>query len=222
MVMRFLRGGRDRLDNVPREIVDMLADGRHSFDVATSYLLSGGDREAIGADLRETDRRVNEGERQIRRDLLVHASVHGETDVPALLVYMSIAKDVERIGDYAKNIYDVAAEGVTIAEGEDRDRIIAYRDRISLMIAESSRIFARESVDEANVFLTAASEMQDEFDALVVELLHSSRPASEAVPRALVYRYFKRITAHLMNLLSAVVMPLDRLDYFDEDKPGRV
>ena len=32
------------------------------------------------------------------------------------------------------------------------------------------------------------------------------------------YRYFKRIVAHLMNLLSAVTMPLDELDYFDEQR----
>ena len=94
MVMRFLRGGRDRLDNVPREIVDMLADGRHSFDVATSYLLSGGDREAIGADLRETDRRVNEGERQIRRDLLVHASVRMPPAPPPRATAAFIARSI--------------------------------------------------------------------------------------------------------------------------------
>ena len=220
--MRFLRGGEDRLRHIPTKLLEMLADDRHSFDVATAALLSGGELEPVGRDLRATDKRVNEAERDIRRDLIVHSSVHGGDDASVILVYMSVVKDVERIGDYAKNIYDVAAEGVTLAEGEDREQIVAYRDRISLMIAESSRIFARESVDEAHVFLNEADAMQDEFDVLVVGLLHSSSPASEAVPRALIYRYFKRITAHLMNLLSAVVMPLDRLDYFDEDKPGRV
>ena len=35
------------------------------------------------------------------------------------------------------------------------------------------------------------------------------------------YRYYKRIVAHLMNLLSAVVMPLDRLDYYDEAPEDR-
>jgi hypothetical protein len=42
-----------------------------------------------------------------------------------------------------------------------------------------------------------------------------------AVARALARRYLKRIVAHLTNVLSAVVMPIDRLDYFDEDPEDR-
>jgi len=30
-------------------------------------------------------------------------------------------------------------------------------------------------------------------------------------------RYYKRIESHLLNILSGVVMPLHKLDYFDED-----
>lgn len=30
-----------------------------------------------------------------------------------------------------------------------------------------------------------------------------------------------RITAHLMNVLTAVAMPFERLDYWDEDKIDR-
>jgi hypothetical protein len=43
----------------------------------------------------------------------------------------------------------------------------------------------------------------------------------QAVAQALTYRYLKRIVAHLLNVLSAVVMPVDRLDYFDEDPEDR-
>jgi hypothetical protein len=46
-------------------------------------------------------------------------------------------------------------------------------------------------------------------------------PSSESVPRALYYRYLKRITAHLMNMMTSLVAPLDRLDYYDEAKDDR-
>ena len=60
MVMRFLRsGGEDRLQHVPTKLLEMLADDRHSFDVATAALLSGGDLEPVGRDLRATDQRVS-------------------------------------------------------------------------------------------------------------------------------------------------------------------
>ena len=222
MVFRFFRGsGGDRLEHAESKLLEMLADDRHSFDAATSALLTGADASVVGPDLRVTDERVNEAERELRRELVVHASVHGTSQVPAILTYMSVVKDVERIGDYSKNIYDVAAQGVNLAQAPDREELIGYRDRISSMITEAARAFADEDVEAANRIIADGDALQDTFDARVAELVRSEQPGWEAVPRALLYRYYKRIVGHLMNLLSAVVMPLDRLDYFDEEKPHR-
>ena len=46
--------------------------------------------------------------------------------------------------------------------------------------------------------------------------------ASVKDPRALYCRYLKRITAHLMNVLTALTMPVDQLAYFDESEEGRL
>ncbi len=217
MVFKFFRGdGDDQLADVEQRLYAMLGDDRHSFDVATSALLGGANVEVVGPDLRTTDRRVNEAEREIRRALIVHASVHGSMDSPALLVYMSVAKDIERIGDYAKNVFDLAAEGVDLSTGDDRDELLALRDRISTLIAETAEAFNQRDAERANALIAEGDAMQDRFDAVVAELIRASAPASHAVPRALFHRYCKRIVAHLLNVLSAVVRPVDQLDYFDE------
>ena len=54
-----------------------------------------------------------------------------------------------------------------------------------------------------------------------VNQLKSEEAAREAVPRALLCRYLKRITGHLMNVITSLVMPLERLDYYDEAKADR-
>jgi hypothetical protein len=79
-------------------------------------------------------------------------------------------------------------------------------------------VFADDDREAAGTFIREADILLDEFDQHVSELVVTERQGKEAVPRALLYRYYKRIVAHLMNLLTAVVMPLDRLDYFDEDR----
>jgi phosphate transport system protein len=214
----FRRGDADGLEVAEGKLVQMLADDRHSFDVATSALLTGADTSIVGPDLRESDARVNRAERELRQALVVHATVHGTSRVAAILVYMSVVKDVERIGDYAKNIYDVAAQGVDLSDAPDRAVLIEYRRRISLMISEASTIFADDDRAKAAAFISEADVLLDEFDAHVSDLVITDQSGQEAVPRALLYRYYKRIVAHLMNLLSAVVMPLDRLDYFDEER----
>ena len=43
-----------------------------------------------------------------------------------------------------------------------------------------------------------------------------------SVPKALLYRFLKRVTAHSSNVVSAVVMPVDQLDYFDESEDTRL
>ena len=70
--------------------------------------------------------------------------------------------------------------------------------------------------ERARAYIARSDELRREFDALVNGLIHSTEPALHAVPRALLYRFLKRITAHSMNVVTAVVMPVDRLDYYDE------
>jgi len=223
MVMEFFRGGADKeLEQIEQTIQQMLVDCRHTFDVAINALLGGTDPDLVKKDIKKTDRQVNKAEREVRRELVVHASVRGaQADIPMVLVSMSIVKDAERIGDYAKNIFDIAREGVDMSHDEDLDQLIAHRDRVSRLIAETARIFGERDIEAAHQILQTEDENLDEYDALVVAQIESGRPAREAVPRALLYRYFKRITAHAMNVLTSLVMPIDRLDYYDEDKADR-
>ncbi len=223
MVLRSLfGGGEETLEGVERKLLQMLADDRHSFDLACSTLIGGADPEVVGPDLSGTDHRVNVAEQEIRRELVVHASVQGGmSDLPPLLVYMSIVKDIERIGDYAKNIYDLAEQGANFSRAPDRDELVRYRDRVSELITEAGRVFNERDLERATALIAEGDEMLDDLDEKVAELVTSDEPGHEAVPRALFYRHVKRIIAHLMNLLSAVVMPVDMLDYFDEDHVSR-
>jgi hypothetical protein len=69
--------------------------------------------------------------------------------------------------------------------------------------------------------LARGDELLDGFDDVVSSIVRGEDDRPHAVGRALAARYVKRIVAHLTNVLSAVVMPIDRLDYFDEDPEDR-
>ena len=158
----------------------------------------------------------------MRRELVVHVSVRGTAaDIPLVLASMSVVKDAERIGDFSKNIWDIANSGIDLSNAEDLKTLITYRDRISRLIAETARVFRDRDAAAAHEMLKEGDLLQDEYDVHIDAQLHTDQPAREAVPRALLYRYFKRITAHLMNILTSLVMPIDRLDYYDEDKADR-
>lgn len=224
MVLEFFRrGSESRLEQIESQIARMLADARHSFDLAASSLLAGAQPSAVGADVHATDKRINATEREIRRELVVHVSVHQTSaDVPMILAYMAVAKDVERIGDYAKNIYDIAFQGIDLSNAEDVEQLTSYRDRISLLISQTAQTFLDRATDDAREYISEGDKLLDEFDKRIDDLAASDAPSTFGVPRALLFRYMKRITAHLMNVLSALTMPLDQLAYFDEAKEDRV
>ncbi len=217
MVLGFFRRDRpDNLEHVQGLLLEMLTNDRHSFDLATAALLAGADPAVVGPGLRETDKKVNEAERTIRRALIVHASVHGTVHVPAILVYMSIVKDAERIGDYAKNIYDLAAQRPDLGEGAEAGELRVLATRISQMITETGATFMENDLDWARALIAEGNVLLNAFDARISSLVTAESPSSEAVPHALLFRYLKRTVSHLMNMLSAVVMPVDQLDYFDD------
>ena len=217
MVMSFFRkpeeGGLSQID---AQVQRMINDARHTFDLAMNAL-TGGPVATIADEVRRTDRQINVTEMEIRRELVVHASVHGGVDTPEVLVFMNMIKDLERIGDYNKNIFDLADDGVSMAEAPDLDQVLGYRDEISSRIALMGELLTTRDEDRARAYIARGDEIRRDFDARIIELLHSTETAMVAVPRALLYRFLKRVTAHSLNVVSAIVMPVDRLGYFDED-----
>ena len=220
MVMSFFRSDEGGISQIESQVQRMIADARHTFDLAMNAV-TGGAVETVADEVRRTDRQINMTEIEIRRELLVHISVHGTADAGEMLVFMNMIKDLERIGDYNKNIFDLALEGVSFSGAEDLEQILGFRDELSSRIALMGEILDTRDEDRARAYIERSDQLRREFDGLVNELVHATAPALVAVPRALLYRFLKRVAAHCANVVTAVVMPVDRLDYFDEDDDTR-
>ena len=220
MVMSFFRSDEGGISQIESQVQRMIADARHTFDLAMNAV-TGGAVETVADEVRRTDRQINVTEIEIRRELLVHISVHGTADAGEMLVFMNMIKDLERIGDYNKNIFDLALEGVSFSGAEDLEQILGFRDELSSRIALMGEILDTRDEDRARAYIERGDQLRREFDGLVNELVHATAPALIAVPRALLYRFLKRVAAHCANVVTAVVMPVDRLDYFDEDDDTR-
>ena len=218
MVMSFFRKSESGLEHVSHQTISMLGDARHSFDLASTAVLSGADPGAIGADIEATDRRINEAEQQLRSELVVHVSVRGSDDIGLVLGYTLLLKKIERIGDQAKNIFELATEGVSLVGADDIDEFVARRQEISLMYVEAADLLASQDIDAARDFLARSLELNDRCGAKVREYMQSERPGSWAVPRAILYRYWKRIVANLAGIVTAAIEPLQSIDYLDDGK----
>jgi phosphate uptake regulator len=217
----FRDAGAEAIDRIEEKIQAMLSHNRYEFDLAMSALFGLVVPRDVNDDLRSADQKVNRLEREIRRELLVHSSVTGGRDTHVILVYMSIVKDVERIGDYAKNLLDLALDGTKLSQLPDFEEWRQLSAEITTYIVDASDAFRLRDEDRCSQLLIRGNEMLDRFDAHVSALVRGDDAGEQAVGRALAYRYLKRVVAHLMNLLSAVVVPLDQLDYVILDPEKR-
>ncbi len=205
--------GQPGLMKIRAEFGQMLNAAHHAFTTAANAFLGGTDPQVIREDLFATDKRVNRAERQIRRELVVHASVHGAAEFPPCLVLMSIVKDAERIGDNAKNIFDLSELAPRRPEGEHLAALVELKDRISRLLIGCHEIFAACDPEAAKALIVEAKNIEDICDEHVSLLIQHSHGDEMAVTYALAYRYFKRVTAHARNIASSVVQPLHKLDF---------
>jgi len=222
MVFEFFRSpGRSTIQEVEDKLAQMVRDGRAVYDAAMAAAFGGGASKAAKREVKGIDRGINVAQQEVRKALVVHASVAGNVDVPETLVYMSVVKDAERIGDNAKNIYDLAKYGADFTAAPDREELERYRDNVGQLIDEAVAVFESRDISRAKELISKADVFLDEYDDHVKAAFASSGPASDAVARALFYRFLKRITAHVMNLMTSIVFPIHRLDYYDEAKEDR-
>lgn len=204
------------LEVIHARFLEMLVDGRHTFDAAANALLGGTAPEVIREDLFSTDQRINATEQEIRRAIVVHGTVHGASTFPELLILMSLVKDAERVGDYAKNLFDLAVDRPGF-DPEDHGELVELKDQVSKIIVRAHGLHEKHDVEGARAILEEIDGIQDQCDVKVREFVRAT--GSNHTVAALTYRYFKRVLGHIGNIVTSLVVPLDKLDYRDEPHP---
>lgn len=212
----FKFGREDGLDVVIDRFVEMLSDARTVFDGAVDTRLRGADVVAVGPGLLEAEERTDEAERDIRRRVLVHASVRGKSaDLPSCFRFMTVGKDAERIGDLARQIFGIAQTVGPAPRGEVREDLTDLAERISPLIDDVAVAFRDDDVERANALDESIREIQDRCRARIDALLREELVVPQLAATTLTYRQFARVCANLRNILTAVTQSLDLQDYPD-------
>lgn len=179
------------------------------------------DKGAMVADLYQRDRQLNRYERSVRRKIVTHMSVSAKPDINMGLVLTSIVIDIERIGDYTKNILELAMgldaplDGLELdADMRDIEKVVeGMFDDVIPALQVSDEMRARHII-EAHTKVAAMVE-KDILRLRNSEVLQGR--SGHAVTVALHLRFLKRVSAHLKNVASSVVNPYDRIGFREKD-----
>jgi phosphate uptake regulator len=162
----------------------------------------------------DKDGAVNRHEREIRRMLAEHLSIHPRHDISGCLVMMSLVKDAERIGDYSKNMFEVAVmlEGIA-QEMKYFERLSSPQRKIADRFPLLRKAFLESDEHAAKKILKDYTPIKGECNKILSYLLSEELSTREAVATALLSRYLKRINSHMSNIASGIVYPLDQIDF---------
>ncbi len=209
----------DPLGEMGKHFRDMLGIARDLTDLAGKLVFEEGRSPEQHKYIRKQDVEVNKLERMIRKQVVAHLSLSGTTlDLPYCILLISLVKDVERIGDYTKNLAEIS-DFYTRALPDDE--LVAELRQIRIGVESTfsgiDRILDQSDQEGSLNLIQEGTALAGRCDALVENVARSNYDAATAVAVVLATRYYKRIGGHLLNILSSVVMPLHKIDYYDED-----
>jgi phosphate uptake regulator len=171
----------------------------------------------IDLKVKETDKKVNSYEREVRRKVFNHLVVVGSANLPSGLALISIIIDIERIGDYAKNMVELALDHPgKLHGGEFEDRISRIEDAVSDNFIQTKVCLEKECGDSALELLEKYDWVNDVCDDTVVDLVREKDKTikpGDAAALALYTRWLKRINSHLRNITTSVINPFDRIGF---------
>jgi len=179
------------------------------------------DNSEMRIDIYKTDKIINKSERQIRRDILTHLVMFDKAEIPGGLTITSIVIDIERIGDYTKNIADLAnLHKDKLNGGIYEDVLSNIEKRIEEFFEITLKAFPESDAELARKVVEGYREVSKDCTLTTNSLIQGNGEfsVSDAVTLGLYLRFLKRTGAHLFNICTSIVNPFHRIGYSEKKK----
>ena len=198
--------------------IKMLSLSNDIFVQSIQYFNSGENIDAVKA-LKKEDQSVNDYYQLVRRKVLTHYSIDKppvETSGGLTLVNMVV--DIERIGDYCKNISDLTLiKSGPMDFGELRDDIKSIETEVESRFTKTIQAIQDQDEALADHLLNSYKNMVTKVSDKIVRKIASGEitlnDSAQGACIVLYARYLKRIGAHLKNITSTIVNPYDKIGY---------
>ncbi len=209
------------MDKAYKRSFKMLAITKEMFNEARISLRDE-DNSELDKKVYEQDVEINKFERKVRRNIINHLTVAGPEEIYSGLVLVSIIIDVERIGDYTKNMVDLAKQHPSMLKAGAFESDLKKVEKA--VIDSFERVpeqFENSNVADAKKILKEYSWANRLCDKRVNDLVNVTEKdisCGDAVALALYFRYLKRINSHLRNIATSVVNPFDKIGFAPKKK----
>ena len=147
------------------------------------------DSSEVDIDIYAMDHQINQYEQDVRRKVLKHLAITGGTNMIPGLILTSIVIDIERIGDYTKNIKDLASHHPTrLTAGRYDADLIQIETGVGEVYAQILPMLKSSDAKGARQLMEGHWWILRKCDDIVTELIGSTDPditPTDAVATAL-------------------------------------
>ena len=195
---------------------EMLDITNEMFKVSKKVLRES-DSNEFTYDIQGQDSKINKFQREVRKDVFNHLAMSGTDNLSSGMVLASIVIDLERIGDFTKNIVEIAQNHPQrLHAGDFEDELITLERAVEDTFGRTIYCFKNSDEKAAFNLLKEYKWMSKTFDAKIQSLMRgedASLTSGSAVALAIYLRALKRIFSHLRNVTSSVVNPFHRIGF---------
>ena len=168
-------------------------------------------------EVKKKDYLLNHFDRSIRKKVFEHVIVNEKSDqeIYTSLTLITIVQNLERLGDYSKNLNEMA-EIKHVLRSEEYNKLIEnYSNILKKMYLDTFKSFKQADEVLATAVIDEHFKFKSEIDDKLIELaIKEPNMNVNYVAYALMLRYFKRISAHLMNIATSITNPIDKIGYY--------
>lgn len=209
---------KDLLSQAWDESLEMINLSNTMFISAIKYLKKGEKSKKIKR-LKKTDQEINEFQKSVRKKVVTHFSISKNLEeLPSGLVLLSIVVDVERLGDYTKNILDLAIHypGKLISEelltelNDIETEVISMFEKTIKAIENKDESAAKELL---STYKKSFASVSDQIVNNSISGNQTFQTQNQAAAVTLYSRYLKRVGAHLKNIVTTVVNPYEYIGF---------
>jgi phosphate transport system protein len=160
------------------------------------------------------DKKLNALEIDVRKKILEHLSINPSQDITPSLVLATIVVDIERLGDYSKNLIEVSHKYPKPLKGKYIEKIKDLEKKVQTCFANTIKIYKEQNEQMGKKVMENLSELIDECQNLLETLIEDkSLSCREGIIYSLLVRHLKRVSSHVRNVCSGIVNPFYRLGY---------
>jgi phosphate uptake regulator len=185
---------------------------------ASIVALRHSDTADVDFDIYDADKGVNRSERDVRKKVMTHLVVSGGTNLASGLSLVSVVIDIERIGDYTKNIYDLAVHHpLRLKGGPVEEKLQNVEALVTSDFKSMIEVFKDRDEDKARLIMNnykeGLSDACEEISNSILSGTVTDLNISDATAISLYARFLKRIASHSRNIVTSVVNPFHRIGY---------